>query len=59
MLEPGLTVTSPRGTVVEILENTPERFALKRILPPGTGIEPRPRFVPKARGLHAVVPPGS
>jgi mannose-6-phosphate isomerase-like protein (cupin superfamily) len=40
MLEPGFTVSSPRGTVVEILENTPERFVLKRVLPPGTGRTP-------------------
>ena len=40
MLEPGFTVTSPRGTVVEIVENTPERLVLKRILPPGTGGTP-------------------
>jgi hypothetical protein len=50
MLEPGFTVTSPRGTVVEILENTPKRFVVKRIVLAG---------VAKARGLHAVVPPGS
>jgi mannose-6-phosphate isomerase-like protein (cupin superfamily) len=37
VLEPGSTVTSPRGTVVEILDNRPERFALRRVLPPGTG----------------------
>ena len=37
MLEPGFTVTSPRGTVVEILENTPERFVMRRVLVPGTG----------------------
>jgi quercetin dioxygenase-like cupin family protein len=43
MLEPGFTVTSPRGTVVEIVENTPERFVLKRILPPGTGRTPSHR----------------
>jgi quercetin dioxygenase-like cupin family protein len=43
MLEPGFTVTSPRGTVVEILENTPERFVLKRILPPDTGKTPSHR----------------
>jgi mannose-6-phosphate isomerase-like protein (cupin superfamily) len=30
-------VTSPRGTVVEILQDEPERFALRRTLPPGTG----------------------
>jgi mannose-6-phosphate isomerase-like protein (cupin superfamily) len=37
MLEPGFVVTSPRGTVVEIIENAPQRFQLKRTLPPGTG----------------------
>jgi len=37
MLEPGTIVRSPRGTVVEILENAPERFRLRRELPPGTG----------------------
>ena len=40
MLAPGFTVSSPRGTVVAILENTPERFALKRMLPPRTGKTP-------------------
>jgi mannose-6-phosphate isomerase-like protein (cupin superfamily) len=43
MLEPGFTVSSPRGTVVEILENTPERFMLRRVLPPGTGKTPSHR----------------
>jgi mannose-6-phosphate isomerase-like protein (cupin superfamily) len=43
MLEPGFVVTSPRGTVVEILENTPQRFQLKRALPPGTGKTPSHR----------------
>jgi hypothetical protein len=43
MLEPGFVVTSPRGTVVEILENTPQRFQLKRTLPPGTGKTPSHR----------------
>lgn len=37
MLERGDTIRSPRGTVVEILDNRPERFALRRRLPPGTG----------------------
>jgi quercetin dioxygenase-like cupin family protein len=37
VLEPGSTVTSPRGTVVDILDNRPERFALRRVLPPSTG----------------------
>ena len=37
MLEPGTTVRSPRGTVVEVLEDRPERFAIRRTLPPGTG----------------------
>jgi mannose-6-phosphate isomerase-like protein (cupin superfamily) len=37
MFEPGAVFTSPRGTVVEILENTPERFRLTRRLAPGTG----------------------
>jgi len=40
MLEPGYVVTSPRGTVMEILENTPDRFRLKRTLPPATGKTP-------------------
>jgi mannose-6-phosphate isomerase-like protein (cupin superfamily) len=43
MLEAGFVVTSPRGTVVEILENTPQRFQLKRTLPPGTGKTPSHR----------------
>lgn len=37
MLEPGSVVSSPRGTVVEILENRLEHFAIKRTLPPRTG----------------------
>ena len=43
MLEPGTVVRSPRGTVVEILENTPERFRLRRELPPATGKGPSHR----------------
>jgi mannose-6-phosphate isomerase-like protein (cupin superfamily) len=43
MLEPGFSVTSPRGTAIEVLENTPERFVLKRALPPGTGKTPSHR----------------
>jgi mannose-6-phosphate isomerase-like protein (cupin superfamily) len=43
MLEAGFVVTSPRGTVMEILENTPERFRLKRTLPAGTGKTPSHR----------------
>ena len=37
MLQVGDTISSPRGTVVEILDNRPERFALRRTLPPSTG----------------------
>ncbi|MBJ7329784.1 MAG: cupin domain-containing protein [Solirubrobacteraceae bacterium] len=37
MLEPGQVVRSPRGTVIEVLENTPERFSIRRRFPPGTG----------------------
>jgi mannose-6-phosphate isomerase-like protein (cupin superfamily) len=40
MLEPGTIVRSPRGTVVEVLENTPDRFRLRRELPPATGKTP-------------------
>ena len=36
-LDPGRVVTSPRGTRVEILESAPERFVVRRRLPPGTG----------------------
>ena len=43
MLEPGFTVTSPRGTLIEVLENTPERFVLRRVLAPGTGKTPSHR----------------
>ena len=43
MLEPGYVVTSPRGTVMEILENSPDRFRLKRTLPPATGKTPSHR----------------
>jgi quercetin dioxygenase-like cupin family protein len=37
VLEPGTEVTSPRGTRVEILENSPQRFVIRRFLAPGTG----------------------
>jgi quercetin dioxygenase-like cupin family protein len=43
MLEPGQIIRSPRGTVIEVLENAPERFRLKRTLPPGTGKTPSHR----------------
>jgi len=37
VIEPGATYRSPRGTVVEVLDNRPERFAIRRTLPSGTG----------------------
>lgn len=37
MLDPGTEVTSPRGTRVQILESSPQRFVIRRFLPPGTG----------------------
>jgi mannose-6-phosphate isomerase-like protein (cupin superfamily) len=37
MLEAGQVIESPRGTRVEILENTPARISFKRTLPPLTG----------------------
>jgi mannose-6-phosphate isomerase-like protein (cupin superfamily) len=37
MFGPGTVVRSPRGTVVEIVENMPDRFRLRRELPPATG----------------------
>jgi len=37
MLEPGTAVRSPRGTVVEVLESSPDRLRLRRELPPDTG----------------------
>jgi hypothetical protein len=37
MLEAGQVIESPRGTRVEILENTPQRLSFKRTLPPLTG----------------------
>jgi mannose-6-phosphate isomerase-like protein (cupin superfamily) len=43
MLEPGFTVTSPRGTVIEVLENTPGRLVLRRTLPARTGRTPSHR----------------
>jgi mannose-6-phosphate isomerase-like protein (cupin superfamily) len=43
MLEPGRIVRSPRGTVIEIRENSPERFSLRRTLPPSTGKTPAHR----------------
>jgi mannose-6-phosphate isomerase-like protein (cupin superfamily) len=36
-VEPGTVVRSPRGTVVEVLEDSPARFLLRRTLPPQTG----------------------
>jgi mannose-6-phosphate isomerase-like protein (cupin superfamily) len=43
MLEPGTVIHSPRGTVIEIVENTPDRFQLRRELPPATGKTPSHR----------------
>jgi mannose-6-phosphate isomerase-like protein (cupin superfamily) len=37
MLKAGQVYESPRGTHVEILENSPERISFKRTLPPLTG----------------------
>lgn len=37
MLQTGDVIKSPRGTRVEILENTPERISFKRSFPPLTG----------------------
>ena len=37
MLSPGDTFRSPRGTHVEVLDNRPERLAIRRTLPPRTG----------------------
>ena len=37
MLEPGATARSPRGTILEVVESRPERFVLRRTLPPRTG----------------------
>lgn len=37
MLKTGDVIKSPRGTRVEILENTPERISFQRTLPPLTG----------------------
>jgi mannose-6-phosphate isomerase-like protein (cupin superfamily) len=37
MLQTGDVIKSPRGTLVEILENTPERISFRRSLPPLTG----------------------
>lgn len=36
-LAPGAVTTSPRGTVVEVLEWSPARLAVRRTLPPSTG----------------------
>src|ERR1044071_2473628 len=43
MLEPGQVTRSPRGTVIEILESSPERFKLRRTLPPSPGKTPAHR----------------
>ncbi|HWM10635.1 MAG TPA: cupin domain-containing protein [Solirubrobacteraceae bacterium] len=40
MLEPGTLVRSPRGTVVEVLESSPDRLRIRRELPPATGRTP-------------------
>jgi mannose-6-phosphate isomerase-like protein (cupin superfamily) len=37
VLEPGSVLQSPRGTRIEILQNDPERFELRREMPPLTG----------------------
>ena len=37
MLQVGDRVTSPRGTVIEVLESSPERLRVRRTLPPNTG----------------------
>ena len=37
MLKTGQIIKSPRGTYVEILENTPDRISFERTLPPLTG----------------------
>ena len=37
MLKPGTVLESPRGTRIEIIENAPERFSLRREMPPLTG----------------------
>jgi len=37
VLQAGQVITSPRGTRVEILENSPARISFKRTLPAGTG----------------------
>ena len=39
-LEVGRVVTSPRGTRVEVKENSPGRYVMERHLPPGTGKTP-------------------
>ena len=39
-LEVGRVVASPRGTRVEVKENSPERYVMERHLPPGTGKTP-------------------
>jgi mannose-6-phosphate isomerase-like protein (cupin superfamily) len=37
VIGPGTIARSPRGTVVEVLEYAPERFRIRRTMPPGTG----------------------
>jgi len=37
MYEPGSVVRSQRGTVIEVLENGPDRLRIKREMPPATG----------------------
>jgi hypothetical protein len=57
MLEPGFVVTSPRGTVVEILENggtwvTGPPVAAQKLLATVLAA------VAGARGIRPIVPPG-
>jgi mannose-6-phosphate isomerase-like protein (cupin superfamily) len=37
MVETGASARSPRGTIVEVVESRPDRFLLRRTLPPRTG----------------------
>ncbi len=39
-LQPGAVTTSASGTVIEILENTPERIKIRRTMPENTGKVP-------------------
>jgi mannose-6-phosphate isomerase-like protein (cupin superfamily) len=53
-MRPGTVVTSPRGTRVEVLENSPARFEIRRTMPPGTGKGPSHRHLDGAERFAVI-----